>query len=74
MSDYTLLVKDQYGNKFYEIHENGKTIFDYTTNEVLKTNFNEKWSQVDKLTMIKLCETLNVEIGDLFVYEKRLPV
>ncbi len=38
MSDYTLLVKDDYGNKFYEIHENGKTIFDYTNNEVLKTN------------------------------------
>ncbi len=33
--------------------------------------YNEKWSQVDKSTMIKLCETLNVGIGDLFVYEKR---
>jgi len=31
--------------------------------------YNEKWSQVDKSTMIKLCETLNVGIGDLFVYE-----
>jgi len=43
---------------------------DYTNNEVLKTNFNEKWSQVDKSTLIKLCETLNVGVGDLFVYEK----
>ena len=32
--------------------------------------YNEKWAQVDKSTMIKLCETLNVGIGDLFVYEK----
>ena len=32
--------------------------------------YNEKWSQVDKTTMIKLCETLNVGMGDLFVYEK----
>lgn len=33
--------------------------------------YNEKWSQVDKSTMIKLCETLNVGVGDLFVYEKK---
>jgi len=32
--------------------------------------FNEKWSQIDRTTLIKLCETLNVGIGDLFVYEK----
>jgi len=31
--------------------------------------YNEKWSQVDKSTMIKLCETLNVGVGELFVYE-----
>jgi len=39
MKDFALLVTDDYGNKFYEIHENGETIFDYTNNEVLKTNF-----------------------------------
>jgi len=33
--------------------------------------YNEKWSQVDKLTMIKLCETLDVNVGELFVYEKK---
>jgi len=33
--------------------------------------YNEKWTQVDKTTMIKLCKTLNVGVGDLFVYEKQ---
>ncbi len=33
--------------------------------------FNENWIGIEKETMIKLCETLNVGIGDLFVYEKK---
>ena len=33
--------------------------------------YNEKWTQVDKSTMIKLCSTLNVGVGDLFVYVKK---
>ena len=33
--------------------------------------YNEKWSQVSKLTIAKLCETLNVTVGELFVYEKQ---
>jgi len=32
--------------------------------------YNENWVGIDKSTMIKLCETLNVGIGDLFVYVK----
>jgi len=36
----------------------------YTVNKL----YNEKWSQVDKLTITKLCETLNVGVGDLFIY------
>jgi len=64
---YFLLVKEEYGKKFYEIHESDE-IFDYTLNKVLKTNYNEKWSHVDKSTMIKLCETLKVGVGDFFVY------
>jgi len=43
-----VIVTDEYGNKFYEIHESDE-IFDYTLNKVLKTNFNEKWYHVDKL-------------------------
>ena len=32
------IVTDDYGNKFYEIHKDGE-IFDYSNNEVPKTNF-----------------------------------
>jgi len=38
----------------------------YTVNRI----YNEKWSQVDRATLIKLCETLNVNVGDLFSYVK----
>jgi len=38
----------------------------YTVNKL----FNENWAGIGKGTMIKLCKTLNVGIGDLFVYEK----
>ena len=38
----------------------------YTVNKL----YNEKWLQVSKLTIAKLCETLDVGVGDLFVYEK----
>jgi len=38
MINNQIIVTDDYGNKFYEIHEDGE-IFDYTNNEVLKTNF-----------------------------------
>ncbi|MDA2918222.1 helix-turn-helix transcriptional regulator [Desulfobacterota bacterium AH_259_B03_O07] len=34
----------------------------YTINKF----YNEKWKGVDRTTMIKLCETLNVQVGDLF--------
>ena len=37
MKDFALLVKDDYGNRFFEIHEDG-TIYDFSNNEVLKTN------------------------------------
>lgn len=36
----------------------------YTINKF----YNEKWQGVDRQTMIKLCETLNVQVGDLFEY------
>ena len=28
--------------------------------------YNEKWQGVDRETLIKLCETLKVQVGDLF--------
>ncbi len=36
----------------------------YTINKL----YNERWQGVDKETLIKLCETLDVQIGDLFEY------
>ncbi len=39
----------------------------YTVNKL----YNEKWLQVSKLTIAKLCETLDVNVGELFVYEKK---
>ena len=36
----------------------------YTVNKF----YNEKWQGVDRETMIRLCETLGVGIGDLFEY------
>ena len=30
--------------------------------------YNERWSGVDKQTIVKLCETLKVDVGELFVY------
>jgi putative transcriptional regulator len=36
----------------------------YTINKF----YNEKWQGVDRETMIKLCETLGVQVGDLFEY------
>ena len=32
--------------------------------------FNESWTRVERQTIIKLCKTLNVGVGDLFIYEK----
>jgi len=32
--------------------------------------YNENWEGIGKETLIKLCDTLNVGVGDLFVYEK----
>jgi len=50
MSDFTLLVTDDYGNRFFEIHEDGE-IFDYTTNQVLKANFFDlDYSQMSQLS------------------------
>jgi len=45
--------------------DSGLSVF--TVNKI----YNERWVGIDKLTMVKMCETLNVGIGDLFVYEKR---
>ena len=36
----------------------------YTINKF----YNEKWQGVDRGTLIKLCETLNVGVGELFEY------
>ncbi len=33
--------------------------------------FNENWVGIERQTLVKLCKTLNVGIGDLFVYEKK---
>jgi len=41
-----IIISDNLGNKFYEIHKNGKTVFDYTTNEVLKTNSYEDTTSI----------------------------
>lgn len=30
--------------------------------------YNEKWQGVDRETLIKLCETLKVQVGELFEY------
>lgn len=32
--------------------------------------FNENWMGIERQTLIKLCKALNVEVGDLFIYEK----
>ena len=32
--------------------------------------YNEKWQGVDKDTMVKLCEALGVQVGELFEYVK----
>lgn len=35
--------------------------------------FNENWVAVERQTIIKLCKALDVNVGDLFVYEKSKP-
>jgi putative transcriptional regulator len=30
--------------------------------------YNEKWKGVDRHTIIKLCEALSIQVGDLFEY------
>ena len=36
----------------------------YTINKF----YNEKWQGVDRKTLVKLCETLGVSVGELFEY------
>jgi len=49
MNDVMLIIKDEYGKKFYEIHESDE-IFDYTLNKVLKTNFEELFKGIRALS------------------------